>query len=83
MLNNLCGSGSVAAVPALGTLCPATETMNRPANLLPAERRVASGGNRSLPPSDQGLIREFIQALAEEISGKDLDALFNEWVYGE
>jgi aminopeptidase N len=23
------------------------------------------------------------QALAEEISGKDLDALFNEWVYGE
>jgi aminopeptidase N len=23
------------------------------------------------------------QALAEEISGKDLDALFNEWVYGQ
>jgi aminopeptidase N len=23
------------------------------------------------------------QALAEEVSGKDLDALFNEWVYGQ
>jgi aminopeptidase N len=23
------------------------------------------------------------QALAEELSGRDLDALFDEWVYGE
>jgi hypothetical protein len=23
------------------------------------------------------------QALAEELSGRDLDAMFNEWVYGE
>jgi hypothetical protein len=61
VLNTPYGSGWSAAVPALGTLSAETETMNRPVKLLPVERRVASGGNRSLAQSEQGLIREFIR----------------------
>jgi hypothetical protein len=35
------------------------------------EGRVATAGTRSLPPSQQGLIREFIQALAEKIEATE------------